>query len=114
VAARGEILALKRRVGFGAGGATERFLVVQSDGWSGLSESVAVVPLDLATAVYARYPGAVRVSAREAGGGGEHVVIADHLVTVALDRFEPAAVGRLRPTSLSAVDEVLRVVLELP
>lgn len=113
MAARGEVVVAKRRLGFGASGSTERFVVVQSDALNEVLETTLVVPLDAAFAYYAGYPGAVRVTAAEAGTAKEHVAIVTALAAVDVSRFESAPVASLDAATLAEVDRMLAVVLEL-
>ncbi|MBI4702481.1 MAG: type II toxin-antitoxin system PemK/MazF family toxin [Deltaproteobacteria bacterium] len=114
MARRGEVLLLKGRLGFAARGDGELFVVVQDDrlGDSLLPTTIAL-PLDSATALYERSPWAVPVSAEEAGARVAYVAVATHPCTIALERFAPAAVGRLKAATLAKLDRVLRLVLGL-
>lgn len=77
-------------------------------------ETVLVAPLDSALDLYQSFPGAVRVDGDEAGTRSDQVVIVTLLSAIASARFERDAVGRLRPESLSRVERVARLALELP
>jgi hypothetical protein len=112
VARRGDVLVAVRKLGFGAGGRRERFVVVQSDLLAGI-DTLAVAPLDEDGPIYRQDPLVVRVSAAEAGAGRPHVVLAHLLAAVRLDRFEREAGGRLFGKTMAAVDQLLRRVLQL-
>lgn len=113
MARRGEVLVVRRKLGFGAEGKAEHFAVVQSDELREL-ETVLVAPLDVDGSLYDDDPLVVRVSPKEAGTRQPHVVLV-HLVSAALlDRFEPAHVARLSGVSMAKVDDALQVVLGLP
>ena len=112
MARRGEVLVALRRLGFGAAGRREHFVVVQSDLLSGI-ETAVVVPLDDVAPIYEEDPLAVRVTAKEAGTKFEQVVLAHLLAAVPVEKFDAAPTGRLSAKSLSRVDEVLRTVLSL-
>jgi len=114
VARRGDVLRLKRRLGFGARGTTESFVVVQDNQLNQILPTTVAVPLDLATAVHDANPLAVAVSPAEAGDAAPHVAVASHPTTIPWDKFEPAVRGHLEPTTLAQLDAVLRVVLALP
>jgi mRNA-degrading endonuclease toxin of MazEF toxin-antitoxin module len=107
------VLVIKRRLGFGAGGAEERFVVIQDEAVGRVVSTTIAVALDAATAVHDGSPVAVLVSAAEAGSRTPHVAVATHVATIPLDRFQPTAVGRLEPATLTQLDGVLRVVLGL-
>lgn len=113
MAARGDVLALKRRLGFGANQTTERFLVVQADPLNDVLETTLVVPLDAAYAYYRDFPGAVPVAASEAGATRAQVAVVTAIASVDLSRFEDAAQARVSPETLLSVEQMLGVVLEL-
>jgi mRNA-degrading endonuclease toxin of MazEF toxin-antitoxin module len=108
------VLRLKRRLGFGARGTTESFVVVQDDRLNQILPTAVAIPLDLAIAVHDANPLAVAVSAAEAGDAAPHVAVGSHPSTIPWDRFEPAVAGHLEPATLAQLDAVLRVVLALP
>jgi mRNA-degrading endonuclease toxin of MazEF toxin-antitoxin module len=114
MAQRGEVLAVRRRLGFGSEGKAEHFVVLQSDVILGALETTVVVPLDDAFAFYAGDPLAVAVSPRESGMRKSQVALVAHLQSVALDRFEPSPISRLKPATLRAVEGAARVLLDLP
>ena len=111
-ASRGDVLVARRRLGFGADGSREHFVVVQADLLTDL-ETVLVAPLDRDAPMYRDDPLIVNVPAREAGTSGPQVVL-PHLVTSALlDKFEAARSGRLSPRTMQGVDRALRTALNL-
>jgi mRNA-degrading endonuclease toxin of MazEF toxin-antitoxin module len=112
VAKRGEVLVARRRLGFGAEGGREHFVVLQSDLLAGL-ETIVVAPLDDDGPVYADDPLTVPVPAREAGTRRAQVLLAHLLTSVQLDRFDAAAVGRLSSRTMARVDDVVCTVLQL-
>jgi hypothetical protein len=109
---RGDVLVALRKLGFGSGGRRERFVVVQADLLSGI-DTVMVVPLDDDGALYKADPLVTRVSGAEAGTSRPQVVLVHLTSAVRLDRFEAGAVARLSPKSMSLVDTLLRMVLDL-
>ena len=111
--ARGDILALRRGIGFGAKHKLERFVVVQNDVLSDAFETVLAVPLDEDTPVYRGYGLALPVSAAESGTRRGHVALVAQLTCVALDRFEPSPVGKLKRTTLDRLSRTLELVLDL-
>jgi mRNA-degrading endonuclease toxin of MazEF toxin-antitoxin module len=113
VAARGEILALKRPIGFLAGAEIDRFVVVQADRVTRAIETVLVAPLDEAVPVYSNMPGAVPVSPSEAGTKKKQVALITQVTALPLDRFEPTAAGRVDRTTRGRIDTVLKLVLDL-
>ncbi|MGO9836132.1 MAG: type II toxin-antitoxin system PemK/MazF family toxin [Polyangiaceae bacterium] len=112
MARRADVLVALRKLGFGASGRRERFVVTQSDLLVGV-DTVIVAPLDDDAPMYRDDPLVVRVSAAEAGTSQPHVVLVHLLAAARLDRFEPASVGRLSPRSMGLVDGLLRTVLHL-
>ncbi len=114
MARRGEVLVLRRRIGFGAGESRERFVVLSSERFASALETLFVAPLDRALASYDGYPGVVRVTGPEAGGSGDHVLVVSATSSVARDRFDADSVGRLRPATLAAASRILRLLLDLP
>lgn len=112
MAERGDVLQVKRRLGFGSERAGQRVVVVQATSLNSALPTTIIVPLDMSPA--AAPPSlAVRVSADEAGAEEDHVAIASHLQVVVLDRLAPGRVGRLRPRTLARLDEKVRLVLDL-
>jgi mRNA-degrading endonuclease toxin of MazEF toxin-antitoxin module len=112
VAERAEVLVARRRLGFGADGRREHFVVLQSDELSGI-DTVVVAPMDDDARVYEADPLVVRVPAKEAGTRRAQVVLVHLLAATALDRFEPGVAGRLSSESMDEVDRALRAVLSL-
>jgi mRNA-degrading endonuclease toxin of MazEF toxin-antitoxin module len=113
VAVRGDVLASKRRVGFGADRAVEHFIVVQADTLNEVLDTTLVVPLDSAFPYYADYPGAVRVPAVQAGASRDRVAVLTATASVDTSRFEPEPVARLESATLEEIDRMLAVVLDL-
>jgi mRNA-degrading endonuclease toxin of MazEF toxin-antitoxin module len=111
MAERGDVLRVKRRLGFGSERSGERVVVIQADPLNSALPTL-VVPLD--TDPDAVPPSlAVRVSAAEAGAENEHVAIPTQLQVTLSDRLAAGRVGRLRATTLARIDEKLRLVLDL-
>src|SRR2546425_609914 len=75
VADRGEVLRLKRRLGFAAKGEAESVVVVQADPLNAILPTLLVVPLDPAVGSYGNHPAVLRVSREEAGSRVEHVAV---------------------------------------
>lgn len=112
MAKRADVLVVRRRLGFGAEGRGEHFVVLQSELLSGF-DTVVVAPLDHDAAIYDDDPLAVHVSAKEAGSKGTHVVLVHLLAAVRLEKFEPIVAARLSARSMARVDGALRTVLQL-
>lgn len=112
MAKRAEVLVARRRLGFGAEGRREHFVVLQSDLLVGL-ETLVVAPLDDDALVYRGDPLVVPVSAREAGTRGTQVLLVHMLTSVLADKFDVATSGRLSPRTMARVDDVLRTVMHL-
>ena len=113
MAERGDILALKRPIGFLAGAELDRFVVVQADRITRAIETVLVAPLDEAVSIYSDMPGAVPVSALEAGTKKKQVALVTQITALPLERFEPTAAGRIDRATRARIDGVLRLVLDL-
>jgi mRNA-degrading endonuclease toxin of MazEF toxin-antitoxin module len=112
MAERGDVLRVKRRLGFGAERGGELVIVVQASPLSSVLPTTIVVPLD-ASAKAAHPSLTVRVSAKEVGGSAEQYALASQLQVTLLDRLAPGRVGRLAPKTLRLLDDKLRLVLEL-
>lgn len=113
MAERGDVLQLKRRLGFGREHEGERVVVIQSTPLNAALPTLVVVPLDSGARALARQPFVARVSAREAGSAAECVAVATHVMTIRADRLVPGRVGRLLPATLMTLDDQLRLVLDL-
>jgi mRNA-degrading endonuclease toxin of MazEF toxin-antitoxin module len=109
---RGDVLRVKRRLGFGAERAGERVAVVQATPLNSSLLSTIVVPLDPAADAAPRAL-AVRVSAEEAGADDDHVAVATHLQVTLFDKLAPGRVGRLRAQTLAELENKIRLVLDL-
>ncbi|HEX6274395.1 MAG TPA: type II toxin-antitoxin system PemK/MazF family toxin [Polyangiaceae bacterium] len=110
---RGDVLCVKRRLGFGAGVEGERVVVIQPAPLNAMLPTVVVVPLDPEAELFAGQPLAVRIPAREAGAEADHVAVCSWLHTLRADRLEPGRLGKLRDRTLAEIDERLRIVLDL-
>lgn len=112
MAERGDVLRVKRRLGFGTDRAGERVAVVQATPLNASLPTTIVVPLDSNTS--AALPSlAVRVSAEEAGADEDHVALASQLQVTLLDRLAPGRIGRLSARTLAQLDARIRLVLAL-
>lgn len=112
MAERGDVLALKRRLGFGSDGAGERVVVVQATPLCAALPTLVVVPL-AADRVFKQSSLSVRVPAAECGATGEHYALPSELRAVIADRFAPGRVARLKPRTLAELEHKLRLVLDL-
>ena len=110
---RGEVLRLKRRLGFAAKGEAEAVVVVQADPLNAVLDTLLVVPLDPAVDFYSHHPVVLRVSAAEAGSRVEHAAVPWRLQAIRADALSPGPVGRLRAETLRALDDLLKLVLGL-
>jgi hypothetical protein len=106
------VLVARRRLGFGAEGRREHFVVLQSDVLSGIDTAV-VAPLDDDAPMYEEDPLAVHVSAKEAGTKAPQVVLVHLLTAASLEKFEPTAAGHLSAKSIGQIETVLRTVLHI-
>jgi mRNA-degrading endonuclease toxin of MazEF toxin-antitoxin module len=110
VAERGDVLVARRRLGFGAEGQREHFVVLQAALLTDLDTTI-VAPLDDDAAMYKKDPLVVAVTAKEAGTRRPQVVLVHLLTSALLDRFEPSVAGRLTGRTMAKVDRVLQTVL---
>lgn len=110
---RGDVLVAVRRVGFGSGSTPERFVLVQDDVLSTELSTLVVVPLDAWSADDAADPLAVRVSRAEAGTRHDQSARISLIGARPRDRFATLPVGRLASASLDAIDEAIRILLDL-
>ena len=110
---RGDVLRLKRRLGFAAKGEAESVVVVQANPLNAILPTLLVVPLDPAVGAFGSRLPVVRVSREEAGSRVDHVAVPWRLRAVGADSFAAGPVGRLRPGTLDALDELLGLVLDL-
>jgi mRNA-degrading endonuclease toxin of MazEF toxin-antitoxin module len=113
MAERGDVLELRARVGFGAKNQGERVVVVQATELNSALPTTVVLPLDVLAAPYVGQDLLLHVPAAEAGTRRDQVALVTHLRFVPTDRFEPGRVGRLSQATLEALDEKLRLVLDL-
>lgn len=107
------MLRLKRRLGFAAKGEAESVVVVQANPLNSVLSTLLVVPLDPAVGAYANHPAVLRISRDESGSRVEHVAVPWRLRAVAADALAPSPVGRLTPDTLRALDQLLKLVLDL-
>jgi mRNA-degrading endonuclease toxin of MazEF toxin-antitoxin module len=112
MAKRGEVLVARRRLGFGAEGKREHFLVLQCDLLAPL-DTVVVAPLDDDAPMYQKDPLVVPCPAREAGTRKAQVVLTHLLSAFLLDRFEATPSGKVSAGTMARVDDALRTVLQV-
>ena len=113
MADRGDVLRLKRRLGFAAKGEAESVIVVQANPLNSVLSTLLIVPLDPSVGAYANHPAVLRVTREEAGSREDHVAVPWRLRAVSGDAFAPGPVGRLRPATLRSLDQLLKLVLDL-
>ena len=114
MADRGEVLRLKRRLGFAAKGEAEAVVVVQANPLNDVLPSVLVVPLDPAVGAYGSRLPVLRVSREESGSRVDHVAVPWRLRAISGASLAPGPVGRLRPGTLRALEDLIKLVLALP
>lgn len=112
-AKRGDVLVVRRRLGFDVGHRREHFVVLQSDMLQKDLDTVVVAPLDEDLPLYAPDPLVVHVTKREAGTSTPQVVLIAHMTSVLRERFDAVRVGRLRATSMRDVEKLMTILLEL-
>lgn len=110
---RGDVLVVRRRLGFGPGERREHFVVLQSDLLQRDLQTVVVAPLDDDLPLYAGDPLVARITKREAGTTRPQVVLVQHVTSVLRDRFEPTRAGRLKASSMRDVERLLAILLEV-
>ena len=110
---RGDVLVVRRRLGFDVGHRREHFVVLQSDMLSKDLDTVLVAPLDEDLALYRADPLVVHVTKREAGTPSPQVVLIAHMTSVLRERFDVGRVGRLRAGSMRDIEKLLIILLEL-
>jgi mRNA-degrading endonuclease toxin of MazEF toxin-antitoxin module len=113
MADRGDVLRLKRRLGFGAKGEAESVIVVQATPLNAVLPTLLVVPLDPATGAYAEHPAALRISRQETGSNVDQMAVPWRLHALAANALAPGPVGRLQPGTLASLDDLLKLVLGL-
>jgi mRNA-degrading endonuclease toxin of MazEF toxin-antitoxin module len=89
-------------------------VVVQANALNAALATLLVVPLDPAVDAYRGHPAALRVSREETGSRVEQVAVPWRLRAVAADSLAPGPVGRLRPDTLRSLENLLKLVLDLP
>ena len=112
MANRGAVLAARRRLGFGASGKPEHFLVLQADLFADL-ETVIVAPLVDHGPEHAGDHLAVPVSKSEAGASRRQVVLVHHLTSALPSRFDAGEAGFALPATMAAVDRAVRLLMGL-
>ena len=113
MADRGDVLRLKRRLGFAAKGETESVIVVQANPLNSVLSTLLIVPLDPSVGAYANHPAVLRITREETGSREDHVAVPWRLRAVSGDALAPGPVGRLRPATLRSLDQLLKLVLDL-
>jgi mRNA-degrading endonuclease toxin of MazEF toxin-antitoxin module len=113
MAERGDVLRVKRRLGFSARGEAEAVVIVQPAPLNAVLPTWLVVPLDPAVGAYARNPAVLRVSREEADSSVDQVAVPWRLRAIAASDLAPGPVGRLKPETLAALDDLLKLVLGL-
>ena len=113
MADRGEVMQLKKRVGFAPHCTIETMLILQCDGLNRALSTTIAAPLDDALAMYRGDPTCVALSATEAGSDGPRVALLTRLRTVPWDAFEPSPVGRHESTTLAVVEAAMCAIFDL-
>ena len=112
MASRGDVLVARKRLGFGAVGRREHFVVVQADLVATL-DTALVLPLDEDGPSYRGHDLAVPLSGREAGMRAPQVALVHLLSCMPLDRFDATRAGRASSSTMARIDGSLRLVLSL-
>ncbi|OFV89649.1 MAG: hypothetical protein A3G76_11745 [Acidobacteria bacterium RIFCSPLOWO2_12_FULL_65_11] len=114
MADRGEVVRLKRRLGFTAKGEAEAVVVVQANPLNSVLPTLLVVPLDPAVAAYGSLVPVLRISREETGSHVEQVAVPWRLRAITGDSLMPGPVGRLHPATLRALEQLIKLVMDLP
>ncbi len=114
MAKRGDVLVVRRRIGFAGEGRRERWLVVLHDRLCASRRFVVAAPLDLETAVHAGDPLAVPMPAAEAGSRKDQVVEVMQVQSLPVTGFEPGRSGQASAATMRRVEIALRYMLALP
>jgi mRNA-degrading endonuclease toxin of MazEF toxin-antitoxin module len=114
VARRGDVLRLRRGIGFGPRDQVHRFVVVQDERYLDVFETVLVVPLVTATAAHVGSSFAVPVTAAEAGAEVAQVALTPRIGGIPLESFEPGNVGQLDDVTIDEVTSMLCALLCAP
>jgi len=113
MAERGDVLQLRARLGFGQTSHGERVVVIQATALNSALPTTIVAPLDVLGDPYLDQELLLAVPAREAGTAKDQIAILSHLRVAPTDRVEPGRVGKLSNATLAALDEKLRLILDL-
>ena len=111
MADRGDVLRVKRRLGFAPKGEAESVVVVQATPLNRVLPTLLVVPLDPAVGAYGSHPAVLRIARDESGLAVDQIAVPWRLRAVAADALAPGAVGRLKPQTQAALDELLQLIL---
>jgi hypothetical protein len=114
MARRGDVLSLRRSLGFGAPAKLEHFVVVQSTQFLTDFETHLAIPLVEPLDGDEADPLAVPVQPSETGAKGERYALTWLLRAVRVSDFAEGTSGRLKAATLRRVDEALRLLLDVP
>ncbi len=113
MASRGDVLVARRRLGFGSDGTREHFVVLSATALGQSMDRVLVAPVDERLHLYDGDPLVAPLSAKEVGTNSPQVVLPAFLTSVSLDRFDVETAGHVRLSTLSKLDRILRILLDL-
>ncbi len=113
MADRGDVLRVKRRLGFGPKGEGESVIVVQATPLNAVLPTLLVVPLDPAIGAYGNNPAVLRIPHGETGSSVDQMAVPWRLRAIAADALAPGPVGHLKARTQSALDELLELILGL-
>lgn len=113
MAERGDVLELRARLGFARSNGGELVVVIQATELNSALPTTLVAPLDVLADPYLDNHLLLPIPAAETGTDQDQVAILSHLRVAPTDRFEPGRVGKLSSVTLAALDEKLRLILDL-
>lgn len=112
MARRGDVLRMRRRLGFTANDEDATPVVVlQASELSKLLDTLLVAPIAPAMGIYDHNPLAIPVGAGEIGSLKPGIIWLPGLTSMPATTFEPSPSGALRLSTLSLLDTALRVLL---
>jgi mRNA-degrading endonuclease toxin of MazEF toxin-antitoxin module len=108
---RGDVVRVRRRIGFEPRGADAQYLVLSPAKLGAMLPTLLGVPLHIETAADRGVPGNVRVRAAEGGADVDLVAVTSQLGPIRPDDLEPGARSRISPTTMQAIENAIRLVL---
>ena len=108
---RGDVVRLRRPIGFGSRAPEVRFVVMSPAKLNAMFPTFMGVPMYVHTAVDRGVPGNVIVRAADAGSDVDLVAVACQLAPVRTDDLEPGVRSHVSPITMQAIENAIRLVL---